>query len=516
VRIVQSPNLNLTTNTYDAKDRLIQVDDAIGRVASYTYDCVGNRLSITDGNTNTTGYAYDALNRLIRATDATGSASTNFYDPVGNLLQVTDRLTNSTRYAYDPLNRRTNTVDAIGCVTAYAYDCVGNLSAITDADNHTTSYEYDGLNRLVTEIYPDVPGPGEPPDSNRRIYTYDHVGNRTSRVDQKSNTTLYRYSDLYFLTNRSYVSDPSDRFTYDLAGRMLTAAKTNWLTTNDWVVTFAYDRANRVTNTTRGRRVIAYRFNIPGRTRELTYPSGTNITEATDFRGRLLSVNDGGVTPIATYAYDPGNRVLTRSYRNGVEADYAYNPNNWITSLIHTNSVAATLIAGFTYAYDREGNKRYEENLWNTNRSEAYAYDPIYRLTNWLAGHLVSGTVPAPALSNQWGLDCLGNWNTWITNGTTQVRTHNEANEITSIETNGSPVGPVYHDYNGNLTNDGRYAYVYDEENRLLKATRLFLISRRHWPTPCRPICLRCTWPTHQQDRQSGSNAFARGYCLSA
>ena len=33
-----APNLNVTTNTYDALDRLIQVDDSTGQVANYTYD----------------------------------------------------------------------------------------------------------------------------------------------------------------------------------------------------------------------------------------------------------------------------------------------------------------------------------------------------------------------------------------------------------------------------------------------------------------------------------------------
>jgi RHS repeat-associated protein len=459
VRTTTLPNGNVTTNTYDANDRLIQVDDSIGRVASYTYDGVGNRLSQTDGNTNTTSYAYDALNRLVRTTDAMLQFSTNVYDSVGNLMQVIDRENHSTFYAYDALNRRTNTTDALVCNTSYAYDGVGNLLTITDANGHTTSYGYDAVNRLTKETYPDAA-------PNTRIFTYDCINNLTSRTDQKGKTTFYHYSDLYFLTNRTYATDPPDNFTYDLSGRMLTAAKTNWLTGANWLVTFAYDGANRVTNTTQGGRVTSYAYNVPARTRTLTYPSGTNITETADFRGRLLTVNDGGTTPIAIYTYDLGNRVLTRTYRNGVVADYDYNANNWITTLTHSN--ATNLIAGFTCNYDKEGNKLCEDSLWQPSRSEAYGYDPVYRLTNYLVGNLVSCTVPSPAVTEQWQLDCLGNWNMWITNGVTQTRTHNEANEIISINTNS-----IYYDANGNLTNDARYAYSYDQENRLTSVTRL-------------------------------------------
>jgi RHS repeat-associated protein len=458
VHTVAAPNGNVTTNTYDTKDRLIQVDDLIGRVASTAYDAVGNCLSQTDGNNNTVQYAYDALNRLVRTTDAMGNSSTNYYDPVGNLTNVVDRMTNATRYAYDALNRRINTVDALACATAYAYDGVGNLLAITDANNHTTAYEYDALNRKVKEIYPDPP-------PNTRTFTYDGVGNVTNRTDQKSVMTIYRYSDLYFLLQRDYPTDPDDNFTYDLAGRMLTAEK------GGWVVTFTYDAANRVTSTTQGGRVIGYAYNIPARTRTLTYPSGRVITEATDVRERLISVNDGAVPPICTYTYDLGNRVVTRAYRNGVMAGYVYNPNNWITSLNHVVPPVpgrmGILIAGFAYDYDNEGNKVCQADLWKPEWSEACRYDPAYRLTNYARGNLVNCAVPAPDKAQDWLLDCLGNWNVTVTNGVPEFRTHSAANELITI--NGAPLA---YDANGNLVEDSNCRYVWDEENRLTGVTR--------------------------------------------
>lgn len=477
VQAVQPPNGNVTLYTYDSRNRLLSVEDSIGPVATYTYDADGLRITALDGNGNGPTSGYDELHRLSSQTDAMRETTTYGYDANGNQLQVTDREGHVTRYTYDALNRRISTTDALNCTTTYAYDAVGNLLGITDANLHTTSYQYDHLNRLVTEIYPDLPGLDEPPNSNKRFFTYDCVGNLTGRTDQKGVTTIYSYSDLYFLTQRGYQQDPDDFFTYDLAGRMLTASKTNWLWGTNWLVTFDYDCANRVTNTAQGGRVVAYDFDIPGRTRSLTYPSGTNITETYDSRGRLLLVGDGPVPPIATYWYDPGNRVVARAYRNGVVAQYEYSPNNWITWLIHAKPATATIIGGFHYSYDKEGNKHFEENLWNPNRSEAYAYDPIYRLTNWVTGRLANGTISAPTNSQQWQLDCLGNWMTTTTNGVPEFRSHNPANEITAIQTAGGPVGLVFHDFNGNLTNDGRYVYAYDEENRLLKATRLFLIA---------------------------------------
>ena len=137
---------------------------------------------------------------------------------------------------------------------------------------------------------------------------------------------------------------------------MLTAERGGWL------VTFTYDGANRVTQTTQNSKTIGYSYNIPGRTRMLTYPGGRQITEHTDARTRLDHIDDAGSPPpIVQYSYDLGNRVGTRTYRNGTVSTYTYNPNDWVLSLEH--QFGATRIAGFGYDYDNEGNKKFEEML---------------------------------------------------------------------------------------------------------------------------------------------------------
>ena len=73
-----------------------------------------------------------------------------------------------------------------------------------------------------------------------------------------------------------------------------------------------------------------------------------------------------------------------------------------------------------------------------------------------------------PTTQNQYNLDKVGNWDSWVVNGVAQTRTHNTVNEITSI--NGAP---LTYDSNGNLKQDPRYKYAFDEENRLTRVTRL-------------------------------------------
>lgn len=447
-----APNGNVTTNTYDALDRLIQVNDSIGRVASYTYDNVGNRLSRTDGNGNTTTFTYDPINRLIRVIDPLGETTITQYDPVGNVVKVTDRNSNVTTHTYDDINRPISTTDALPATTQFQYDGVGNLVRITDANNHSTLNTYDAINRLIQEQYAD-------PAPNTRTFAYDAV-NLIGRTDQKGQTTTYTYNDLYFLLKRTYPVSPADNMTYDLSGRMLTAERGGWL------VTYAYDGANRVTQTTQNGRIIGYTYNIPGRTRAVTYPGGRIITEQTDFRRRLSTINDAGSPPpIVHYTYDLGNRVGTRTYRNGVVGTYTYNANNWMLSLEH--KLGATRIAGFGYDYDREGNKTFEEKRHDTVRSEAYRYDSIDRLIDYRVGTLAGSTVPLPSTQTAYNLDPVGNWNTKVTDAVVQTRVHNAGNELTKID-----AASLLYDDNGNLQQDALYAYAYDEENRLTRVSR--------------------------------------------
>jgi len=448
VKTVTAPNLNVTGYSYDALDRVFQIDDLVGRVANYTYDNEGRCPSQSDGNENGNTNICDAIYRIVRMVDPLGHSTFYQYDPVGNLKMITDREGNVKTYVYDDINRRTDMTDALGNLTQYKYDGVGNLVRITDANLHSTDYEYDKINRRTKETYA---------DTRFRTFTYDAV-NLIRRTDQKNQTTNYIYNDLYFLIQRSYPVSFADNFTYDLSGRMLSAERGGWL------VTYSYDGANRVVQTTQNGQPINYAYNIPGRTRTVSYPGGKLIREQMDLRSRLDHIDDGLILPIVQYLYDLGNRVDTRTYRNGAVGNYRYNANNWILTLDHT--VGVTPIAGFAHDFDNEGNKRFQQKLQSPNSSEAYQYDKVYRLIDFKVGSLVGSTVPVPITQTQYVLDGVGNWSK-IKDAVPEIRQFSVTNEITKID-----VVTVLSDFNGNTSEDGQYRYVYDEENRLTSVTR--------------------------------------------
>ena len=108
----------------------------------------------------------------------------------------------------------------------------------------------------------------------------------------------------------------------------------------------------------------------------------------------------------------------------------------------------------FTYTYDRDGNRLTKGNSVNAAFNESYSYDNLNQLSSFTRG----------SHSQSWDFDALGNWDSVTTAGTTQTRSHNKQNEITSVSNATTPT----FDANGNMTTDetGKQ-YVYDAWNRI-------------------------------------------------
>ena len=156
---------------------------------------------------------------------------------------------------------------------------------------------------------------------------------------------------------------------------------------------------------------------------------------------------------------------------------------NWV------NSATGTSTVDLQYAYDSNGNVLYENNLLDPSQSELFhanssavgdnrtAYDPLGRLSGFEVGVLsasgnngTSGqgsldTVANPSASQSWNLDSQGNWSSVTTNGTTQTRTANAQNQITSISGSATPT----YDANGDMISDQNgNTYTYNAWNQLV------------------------------------------------
>jgi RHS repeat-associated protein len=273
------------------------------------------------------------MRRLVQVIENdTGGSQTNdsdvitlyTYDALGNRLSVINaRQFTSTHTAYDELYRPVLVVDALGNKTRIAYNALGLQTVITDANDAVTRYEYDGLNRPVTVTYQ---------TDNRVVYnSYDALGHRLTMSDGLGLTT-YEYDTLYHLTTVTDIFSKTVGYDYDLAGN-----RTQLVYPDGRTVTYTYTAGNRLEqvidwqdNTT------TYEYDVIGQLITTTLPNGVMTIQDYDGNGRLLNLRytDATETLLAEFSYildNIGNRTTvteTLYYPGSVEVIEAYLEEN--------------------------------------------------------------------------------------------------------------------------------------------------------------------------------------------
>ena len=179
------------TNAYDMADQLSSVTNAVLSGAqiskfSYTYDKLGNRLSMTGPAATVTNYTYNPVYELA---GTTGAQTHSFaYDLVGNRQTV-----NGVTYTSNNLNQYSK----VGTVT-YAYDLNGNLTG-----NGVNTYVYDEQNRLATSTKA----------AATSSYKYDAFNRRVSKT-VGGTTTYYVYDGDQIIEERSGTATVVADYTY--------------------------------------------------------------------------------------------------------------------------------------------------------------------------------------------------------------------------------------------------------------------------------------------------------------
>jgi len=480
-----------TTATY--YNNMLQATSTINPDGTSLYNVyvLTGELGLTYGSrVYPTGYSYDYAGRMLTMTNwqnfannSTAEVTTWSYDPNRGFLTNKAYAGNSPgpSYTYTRAGRLqtrlwARTVGSQHLTTTYAYDNSGALSGISYNDGTTPT----------------------------NTYTFDRLG-RVLSVGQASSLSTFTASYSYNLANQllteSWSGGPLASLAvtngYDIYLRryiLQSLYQTSLLSTNN----FAFDAASRLATVSDGvgnSASYSYLANSPLVSQINFTNSGVSrmiTTKQYDFLNRLTSISSSGSqmpVPISyAYAYNSANQRLRNLEADGSYWVYLYDSLGQVISG-HKFWSDESPVAGqqFDYAFDNIGNRTQalaggDQNGWN-QRLAAYGANNLNQYTN----RTVPGFVDIMGLALA--------TNPVTLNGTTayrkgeyfrqQLPIGNSSSAVwtnITVSTAGQPSlsGHQFlpqtpenfsYDADGNLTQDGRWAYTWDGENRLINMT---------------------------------------------
>ena len=513
-----NPLNETTTYRYDGQDNLVELKSPLGASHTFEYDLRGRLRSVRDPNGHTARYEHDDFGNLTRLVDAGGAASEFSYDAWGlrcarmtdprhgskglsydgddrivrleyldqathlaeilcdhtyfGLSAVTNETGAVTRYERNPLGSLTQIQDPLGNLTENQYDTNRNLAARIDALRRRRDMEYDDNGRLTAQV--DARG-------LRAIRGYDAGGNLASLIDERHQTNRFTYD-----ANNQLVAtqDPLNRtvkITRDALGRI-----SRTLNARGQTVVSSYDADGRLVGKDhQGRRVASYAFDPGGNLlrleddtgvttfqygdrNELTgisYPDSLRVTLACDPAGNVTNLVYPDGTVVSS-TYDPFNRMpIPRAFHNapGPDTAFASEKRNRPVSVLWSG-------AGLQCEYDAAA-RLLRETRSNGTTTE-YGYDANGRCVRLVhrsgAGVLAGSTHAYDAVGNCVREDHDPPLAPPLPAAVSRVA-YNAANQVVDWGTD-----RYSYDEDGNLTaiSGGKFAAVYDPENRLTQATR--------------------------------------------
>ena len=351
---------------YHANGLIQQETGFDGRRTAYVYDLNGHLLEKTeygdDDSQLMTSYQRDAAGRLERKTLPDGVSVDYTYDRLGNLLSVDDGHW-PLHYEYDVQSRLTAEHQGWGTLR-YRYNACGQLSHLRLPDNNRLTFNHDKggdlasveLNgktltshlfkagrerqrqqgRLLSHYHYDEQGRLHAHALNhyRRQYNYDKRGNLTRILDTRKGQHAYHYDALDRLTRADHAQDLQERFVHDPAGNLLmqdrigpSVIKGNRLTMQG-DRHYDYDAFGNLLRERRGRGqqlVTEYRYDGQHRLIGVTQPDGTQASYRYDPFGRRIGKTLNSQT---TEFFWQGDTVISEHSADHHQS-YVYEPDSF-------------------------------------------------------------------------------------------------------------------------------------------------------------------------------------------
>ncbi|MCC6575131.1 MAG: DUF4347 domain-containing protein, partial [Planctomycetes bacterium] len=446
---------------YDAANRTLYSRDNVGNEIHPTYNLDGavtrTEFREVNGLTNVQEISHDEtdfdfLNRRLRYRDQRYNVSTRDtevewkYDGWGQVTKTTDAANAEVAMTYDLLSRNIRTarmpdpMDATrDIVTDMAYDDDSRVVRRSICEDPTTfmvwqdtDYIYDERSRIATLRRPDGDIWNYFYDANsNRLGWLDPLGTRVTDSFDNRNLIAYRQIErgtgIKGATGESYDFDALGRLTscsnYD-GDRLLTSSAFTYGT-----LSWAESLNQVMTNSNGGihASITGAEYDATGFCTANFYEDGHTLRHYPDALNRLgatVEETDGAL--IASYTYAGANRLIQRTFGNGVKTTWEYEASgcgcggfSGLCERVEHSRDGEVLIAN-DRRYDVVANVTAERREHFGNLGNVYRHDQTYRLTSTFNSVDLSGsnlatyadptnTPSSFAIKRAYNLDTRGN-----------------------------------------------------------------------------------------------------------
>uniref|UniRef100_UPI0040573D10 RHS repeat-associated core domain-containing protein n=1 Tax=Candidatus Electrothrix sp. TaxID=2170559 RepID=UPI0040573D10 len=363
---------------YDLQNRLRTKQDAEGYEWEYNYDPMGNLLSVLNPRGYASSYAYTPTNRLQSVSNPEAHTRTLAYNGNGKLTQVTDPMGTVTSFAYNELDRRSEVIrnyqpavapdQQTNVSSKFEYDLAGNLRFVTNPLNHQAEIRYDAAHRRSEMI--DFEG-------GTTRFAYDKVNNLLKVTDAEGNATAYNVDELDRLIAVTNAENETTGYSYDLVGN-----RTKLIEADDTVTLYEFDgvyRLNRVHENYRPgldpgndvNALTAYSYDRRGLLTGIINANGAETLFEHNGVGKLIKEIDP-LNKVWEYAYDGNRNRISRRDAKGELTEYSFYPDDMLEQISYAD---ASTVA---YQYDANNNRI---GMNDTLGETSWAFDPLNRVT---------------------------------------------------------------------------------------------------------------------------------------
>jgi RHS repeat-associated protein len=373
-----------------------------------------------------------------------------------------------TKYNFNSDGKITTIVDRNGNTDTFAYTG-GNLTSITDPGGRTAALAYDSDNHLISVTDPSgnsytftyasgTLSSVTYPDGGVWHYTYDDKAFMLTKTDPMGNTTTYTYDDSHRIASSKDPEGKTRSVSYPTG---TDTVKTTTFTEKDGGVwQYTYDTTKGTLNQKIDPQggVTSYTYDGNGNTLSTTKPDGTTTGYTYDAQGNMTSTTDA-LGQTTSYTYNNLGEVLSIKDPQGNTTSNTYDTNGNMTAM--TDPAGATT----KYEYDAKGNIVKVTNP--LGQATVFTYDT--------GGNLASVTDPAGAKTT-FTYDATGNMISQTdTSGAATKFEYNAKNQLVkTTDPKGNVTTYAYDlagnkvsetDANGNTTN-----YEYNAKGQVVKS----------------------------------------------